>query len=109
MSEQPRGSFCRRTRREFLWQAGGGFTALPLIAFVAGAQRLPLVTLGFLIYINPTCQLLLALFWFGESLDSAQAWCFGLVWVGLALYVSHGLRSQRDSGNGQSTADRRNT
>jgi hypothetical protein len=25
------GPFCRRTRREFLWQAGGGFTALGLI------------------------------------------------------------------------------
>ena len=21
------GTFCRRTRREFLWEAGGGFTA----------------------------------------------------------------------------------
>ena len=24
------GGFCRRTRREFLWQAGGGFTGLAL-------------------------------------------------------------------------------
>ncbi len=27
-------SFCRRTRREFLWQAGGQFTALPLLALL---------------------------------------------------------------------------
>ncbi len=35
MTDQPRGSFCRRTRREFLWQAGGGFTALPLISMLS--------------------------------------------------------------------------
>jgi Protein of unknown function (DUF1501) len=27
---RPRGPFCRRTRREFLWQAGAGFTGLAL-------------------------------------------------------------------------------
>ena len=31
-----RKQFCRRTRREFLWQAGGGFTALPLASMLAG-------------------------------------------------------------------------
>ena len=30
-SANPTGSFCRRTRREFLWEAGGGFTGLALI------------------------------------------------------------------------------
>jgi hypothetical protein len=29
-SEQPRGTFCRRTRREFMWEAGGAFTSLAL-------------------------------------------------------------------------------
>mgnify|MGYP001279646405 CR=1 FL=1 len=28
---KPRNTFCRRTRREFLWQAGAGFTGLGLI------------------------------------------------------------------------------
>ena len=27
----PRNMFCGRTRREFLWQAGGGFTSLGLV------------------------------------------------------------------------------
>jgi len=30
-SPRPAGSFCGRTRREFLWEAGGGFTALGLL------------------------------------------------------------------------------
>jgi len=28
----PRGSFCGRTRREFLWEIGGGFGSVPLLA-----------------------------------------------------------------------------
>ena len=28
-------SFCGRTRREFLWEAGGGFTALPLLSMMS--------------------------------------------------------------------------
>ena len=31
MSDRPNPSFCGRTRREFLWQAGAGFTGLGLI------------------------------------------------------------------------------
>ena len=35
--EQPdrNGTFCRRTRREFLWQTGGGFTGLALGSMLA--------------------------------------------------------------------------
>jgi hypothetical protein len=31
MPDTPRNTFCGRTRREFLWQAAGGFGALPLV------------------------------------------------------------------------------
>ncbi len=34
MTDKPRGTFCGRTRREFLWQAGGGFAALPLASML---------------------------------------------------------------------------
>src|SRR5438067_7550651 len=36
-SDEPRpsGSFCRRTRREFLWEAGAGFTGLALTGLLA--------------------------------------------------------------------------
>ena len=32
----PAGDFCGRTRREFLWQAGAGFTALGLVDLLSG-------------------------------------------------------------------------
>ena len=28
---KPANTFCRRTRREFLWEAGAGFTGLALV------------------------------------------------------------------------------
>ncbi|NBW97045.1 MAG: DUF1501 domain-containing protein, partial [Planctomycetia bacterium] len=31
-----RGSFCRRTRREFFWEAGGSFTGLALAGLLDG-------------------------------------------------------------------------
>ena len=40
MTQRPRGQFCGRTRREFLWQAGGGFGALPLVSLLANDGQL---------------------------------------------------------------------
>jgi len=37
----PRGQFCRRTRREFLWEAGAGFTGLALAGLMARDGVLP--------------------------------------------------------------------
>ncbi|MCE9547430.1 MAG: DUF1501 domain-containing protein [Planctomycetia bacterium] len=34
MSHPPTGSFCGRTRREFLWQAGAGFTGLAMLGLL---------------------------------------------------------------------------
>src|SRR3954464_10601747 len=35
------GEFCRRTRREFLWEAGAGFTGLALTGLLAGDSFFP--------------------------------------------------------------------
>lgn len=32
---RPQNTFCGRTRREFMWQAGGGFAALPLLSMLS--------------------------------------------------------------------------
>ncbi len=36
-SHQPQGSFCRRTRREFFWEAGASFTGLALSGLLDGS------------------------------------------------------------------------
>jgi chloramphenicol-sensitive protein RarD len=72
----------------------GAFTAFPLIAYVSAARRLPLATLGLLFYLNPSCQLLVAVCWFGEPLHAAEAWTFALVWIGVLLYLGQLLNDR---------------
>jgi chloramphenicol-sensitive protein RarD len=74
---------------------GGGVTALPLLLFTAAAKRLPYSTLGFLQYVAPSIQFLLAVLAFGEPFGSAKALCFGAIWVALAIFSVEGLRLAR--------------
>jgi chloramphenicol-sensitive protein RarD len=71
----------------------GPITALPLLLFAAAARRLPLSTLGFVQYLSPTLQLLLAVLVFGEPLDAARAGAFVFIWLGLAVFTLYTLRA----------------
>jgi chloramphenicol-sensitive protein RarD len=66
---------------------GGAITALPLVLFAFGARRLPLSTVGFLQYISPTCQFLLAVFLYREPFTAAHAATFACIWAALALLM----------------------
>ena len=66
--------------------AAGMITALPLIWFAEGARRLRLSTMGFLQYLAPSFQLLLAVVVFGEPFTRDHGVSFGLIWLALALY-----------------------
>jgi chloramphenicol-sensitive protein RarD len=74
----------------------GVVTAVPLILFAAGAQRLRLVTVGFLQYIPPTMTFLLACFVYREPLGTARIVTFAFIWTGILLYVADNWR-QRSS------------
>lgn len=69
-----------------LLMLGGIVTAMPLIWFAAAARRLRLATMGFLQYIAPTCQLLIAVLVLGEAFTIWHGRSFGLIWIGLAIY-----------------------
>jgi chloramphenicol-sensitive protein RarD len=73
----------------------GVVTAVPLLWFAAAAQRLRLATLGFLQYLAPTCQFLLAVFAYGEPFTRVHAVSFGLIWAALAVYSLDSLRAYR--------------
>ncbi|MEI3605416.1 EamA family transporter RarD [Pseudogracilibacillus sp. SE30717A] len=64
----------------------GAVTALPLLWFAKGAQHVPLSTLGFLQYINPTLQLLVGIFIFRESFTILHLISFGFIWIALAIF-----------------------
>ncbi len=73
----------------------GFVTAVPLLLFAYGAQRIRLTTLGLLQYIGPTVQFLLGLFVYHEPFDSARLQAFAIIWAGLVLYSADSFWSQR--------------
>jgi len=66
--------------------ASGLVTAIPLLFFGAAARRLPLSTLGFLQFVAPSLQLVLAVWGYGESFTLHHAISFAFIWAGLALF-----------------------
>ena len=70
----------------------GPVTAIPLLCFAAAARRLPLSTIGFMQYISPTLQFLLAVTVYGEPFDRARAGAFACIWVAVALFAFDSVR-----------------
>ena len=70
----------------------GPVTAIPLLCFAAAARRLPLSTIGFMQYIAPTLQFLLAVTVYGEPFDRARAGAFACIWVAVALFALDSVR-----------------
>lgn len=71
--------------------ASGIITALPLVWFVEGAQRLRLSTLGLMQYLAPTGQFLLAVLVYNEPFTRTHAVTFACIWVSLAIYSADAL------------------
>lgn len=65
---------------------GGVITAVPLLWFANAVRRLRLSTIGFLQYLAPSLQFLLAVAAFGETLTLAHLISFGCIWSALAIY-----------------------
>ncbi|WP_114954078.1 EamA family transporter RarD [Sphingosinicella terrae] len=80
---------------DILLALGGMITAIPLLLFTAAARRLPYSTLGFLQYVAPSLQFLLAVLAFGEPLTVPHLVCFGAIWTALAIFTVEGVRAAR--------------
>lgn len=65
---------------------GGPLSAIPLVLFAVGARRIPLSTIGFLQYIAPTLQLLLAVLVFHEPFSGPRVVAFVMIWLALLIY-----------------------
>jgi chloramphenicol-sensitive protein RarD len=78
-----------------LLSLAGIVTAVPLLLFGAAVRRLQLSTLGFLQYIGPTLQFLVALFLLHEPLDRAKLASFVLCWLAITVYVADSLAYRR--------------
>lgn len=71
---------------DLLLMATALVTAVPLLLFTFGARRLNLATIGILQYIAPSCNFLLAVFYYREPFVSAQLYTFSAIWLALAIY-----------------------
>lgn len=76
----------------FLMICSGLVTIAPLITFNFAAQKLKLSTLGFLQYISPTSQILVAWLVYNEILDIYKIISFTLIWIGILIVSLDGLR-----------------
>lgn len=78
----------------------GAMTAIPLILFGLAAQHLPLKYVGFMQYLTPTIQFVLALTIFHEPMPAVRWIGFGIVWSALALLSVDLVRNQTKSKQG---------
>jgi chloramphenicol-sensitive protein RarD len=70
-------------------------TAIPLLMFGAALRRLKLSTVGFLQYVGPTGQLLVALLVFNERLSQVKLASFALCWLGIAVYTADSILARQ--------------
>ncbi len=81
-----------------LMMLAGPMTAIPLLLFAAAAQRLPLVTLGLLFYLNPGLQMAWGVLVGHEPMPMGRWLGFALIWVALLVFTVDALwRARRTS------------
>jgi chloramphenicol-sensitive protein RarD len=73
----------------------GILTVVPLLMFGAALRRLQLSTIGFLQYLGPTGQLLVAIVAFHEPLDRTRLTSFALCWLGIAIYTADSILTRQ--------------
>ncbi|MEZ0355713.1 EamA family transporter RarD [Mycobacterium sp. SA01] len=80
-----------------LMMLSGPITAIPLLLFAAAAQRLPLVTLGLLMYLNPAMQMTWGVLVAHEPMPPARWAGFALIWLALLVFSGDALRRARQA------------
>lgn len=80
---------------DLLLITAGVVTALPLAWFANGVRRLQLGTMGFLQFISPTVQFLLAVLLYREPFGRTHVTTFAMIWAGVLLFSADAWRRRR--------------
>tara|TARA_R110002050_G_scaffold1244_5_gene8770 strand:+ start:58826 stop:59695 length:870 start_codon:yes stop_codon:yes gene_type:complete len=67
--------------------SSGFLTALPLVLFAMAARRVDLSIVGFIMYINPSIQFLIAVFVLNEAYPPQRVVTFCIIWFALLLFM----------------------
>ena len=73
---------------------GGPVTVLPLLFFAIAAKQMSLTTIGFMQFLAPTMQFMVAMY-YGEKLTPAHIVCFVCIWLAVAVFSYDALRQGR--------------
>jgi chloramphenicol-sensitive protein RarD len=77
---------------DLLILGSGIATALPLLWFGIGAQKIPLYMVGFLQYIAPTISLILGVLMYGETFTKDHVVTFTCIWIAIAIFTISNIR-----------------
>ena len=77
---------------DLLLIGSGIATAIPLLWFGIGAQKIPLYLVGFLQYISPTISLILGVVMYGESFTNDHLITFACIWIAIAMFSVANIR-----------------
>ncbi len=75
--------------------AAGAITVAPLLWFNHGARRLRLSTLGFIQFLAPTGQFVLAVLLMGEAFTGVRVETFTLIWLSITVFCIDSVRHHR--------------
>ncbi|WP_448463580.1 EamA family transporter RarD [Mycolicibacterium sp. XJ870] len=90
-----RGHFLNHgTWHTVLLLLAGPVTAIPLLLFATAAQRLPMVTLGLLFYLNPALQMAWGVFIGHEPMPVGRWIGFSLIWFALVIMTLGAFRGK---------------
>jgi chloramphenicol-sensitive protein RarD len=79
---------------DLLLMAGSVVTVFPLYCFAKAARRLRLTTIGFLQFLAPTLQFILAITFGKEPFDYQRLYGFAFIWLALIVYCWDALRKK---------------
>jgi len=73
----------------------GAITAIPLLFFIYGVQRISMTTLGIVQYLGPALQFMSGIIFFHEVIDQHRAIGYSTVWFGLVIFALEGVIHSR--------------
>lgn len=80
------GSFVSLSLTSMFLFGSGIVTAIPLLLFANGANKLSLTMLGFIQYVSPTIALLLGIFLYHEAFTAVHYISFAFIWAALLVF-----------------------
>ncbi len=87
--------FASDSNTTLLLICSGIITALPLILFARAIRDVNYSIIGFLMYINPTMQFLIAVLVLHEPMNASRWVTFGIVWFAMGLFLLGMHRSRK--------------